>query len=120
MSRPTVVTAAAAHARTPTAATSAAAKTNGSAVAVVVLLNPNPPPPSRAPASVVAAVDLFCGAGGLSEGLRQAGFDVVAAGDHDPDACATYRLNFPEATLVEGDLTARTDRRRLVRQVSQR
>jgi DNA (cytosine-5)-methyltransferase 1 len=52
-------------------------------------------------------VDLFCGAGGLSEGLRQAGFEIVAAADHDPDACATYRLNFADTRLVEGDLTAR-------------
>lgn len=49
-------------------------------------------------------VDLFCGAGGLSEGFRQAGFDVVAAADHDPDACATYRLNFRDAEVLCGDL----------------
>src|SRR4051812_12357947 len=50
------------------------------------------------------AIDLFAGAGGLSEGLRQAGVDVVAASDVDPDACATYRVNFPEAGVVCGDL----------------
>lgn len=49
-------------------------------------------------------VDLFCGAGGLSEGFRQAGFTVVAGVDSDPDACATYRLNFPNASVVCGDL----------------
>lgn len=54
------------------------------------------------------AVDLFCGAGGLSEGLAQAGFEVLAAADHDPDACATYRRNFPATTLVAGDLTSPT------------
>ena len=53
------------------------------------------------------AVDLFSGAGGLSQGLADAGFRVLAAADHDPDACATYRLNFPDAALVEGDLTSR-------------
>lgn len=52
----------------------------------------------------MTAVDLFCGAGGLSQGLTDAGMQVVAAADHDPDACATFRLNFPEAWLVEGDL----------------
>ena len=60
--------------------------------------------PSSGPAQLTA-VDLFCGAGGLSEGLRQAGWEVVVAADHDPDACATYRANFPKAHLVEGDLT---------------
>lgn len=49
-------------------------------------------------------VDLFAGAGGLSEGFRMAGYEVVAAADNDPDACATYRLNFPDATVAWGDL----------------
>jgi len=31
---------------------------------------------------------------------------IVAAADHDPDACATYRKNFPQTTLIEGDLTS--------------
>lgn len=50
-------------------------------------------------------VDLFCGAGGLSAGFRSAGCSVVGGVDHDPDACATYRQNFPEAEVVCGDLT---------------
>jgi DNA (cytosine-5)-methyltransferase 1 len=49
-------------------------------------------------------VDLFCGAGGLSEGFRQAGFDLLAGSDVDPDACATFQLNFPEALTVAGDI----------------
>lgn len=60
------------------------------------------PEPATAPLTVV---DLFCGAGGLSEGLRQSGFAIVAAADHDPDGCATYRLNNPDTVVVEGDLT---------------
>jgi len=49
-------------------------------------------------------VDLFAGAGGLSEGFRQAGFRVVAGSDSDPDAMATYRLNFSEAGAICGDI----------------
>lgn len=49
-------------------------------------------------------VDLFAGAGGLSEGFRMAGFEVVAGADNDPDACATYRMNFPGAVVACGDL----------------
>ncbi|QLG12189.1 DNA (cytosine-5-)-methyltransferase [Deinococcus sp. D7000] len=41
-------------------------------------------------------VDLFCGAGGLSEGFRQAGFRTVLAVDSNPVALRTYRLNHPE------------------------
>lgn len=40
------------------------------------------------------AIDLFCGAGGLSLGLQQAGFEVVLALDSDPIAAATYRASF--------------------------
>jgi DNA (cytosine-5)-methyltransferase 1 len=49
-------------------------------------------------------VDLFAGAGGLSEGFRQAGFSVIAASDNDPDAAATFARNFPEVRLIVGDI----------------
>ena len=62
----------------------------------------------------LAVVDLFCGAGGLSEGFRQAGYTVVAGTDVDPDACATYGLNFPEAEVVCGDLREPTVREKLL------
>ncbi len=41
----------------------------------------------------LSAVDLFCGAGGLSAGLNAAGIEVVAACDHWPAAVETYRRN---------------------------
>lgn len=44
---------------------------------------------------IITAVDLFCGAGGLSHGLQQAGIHVVAGVDSDP-AC-----RFPFETNVE-------------------
>lgn len=49
-------------------------------------------------------VDLFAGAGGISEGFRQTGFRVVAGLDNDPDASATYLRNFPEARAICGDI----------------
>lgn len=49
-------------------------------------------------------VDLFAGAGGLSEGFRQAGYTVLAGSDHDPDAAATYSSNFPGARTIVGDV----------------
>ena len=52
----------------------------------------------------LTAIDLFCGAGGLSQGLRQAQVNVVAGTDNDPDACATYARNFPEASTLCGDI----------------
>lgn len=37
------------------------------------------------------AADLFCGAGGLSLGLEQAGIKVVVGADHDAEALETHR-----------------------------
>ncbi|MBM4273683.1 MAG: DNA cytosine methyltransferase [Deltaproteobacteria bacterium] len=39
------------------------------------------------------AVDAFCGAGGLSLGLKNAGFDIAVAYDNDEKALKTYRHN---------------------------
>ena len=39
------------------------------------------------------AVDLFCGAGGLSLGLERAGFDVLAGADSDEWAVRTHQAN---------------------------
>lgn len=39
------------------------------------------------------AVDLFCGCGGFSLGLKQAGWDVIAAADNWPAALITYASN---------------------------
>jgi DNA (cytosine-5)-methyltransferase 1 len=49
-------------------------------------------------------MDLFCGAGGIAEGFRTAGFEVVGGADLDPDACATFALNFEGAEVIHGDL----------------
>jgi DNA (cytosine-5)-methyltransferase 1 len=50
------------------------------------------------------AIDLFSGCGGLSEGLRTAGFEVVAAFDNDADSVKAYRLNHPNTKVFEGDI----------------
>ena len=52
----------------------------------------------------LAVVDLFSGAGGISEGFREAGFRILSGADVDPDAAATYALNFPEAQTIVGDI----------------
>lgn len=48
----------------------------------------------------LTSIDLFAGAGGIAEGLRQAGFDCLYANDFDRIALDTFQLNHP-STKVE-------------------
>lgn len=45
-------------------------------------------------------VDLFAGAGGMSLGFEQAGFDVAAAVEYDPIHCSTHEFNFPGCASI--------------------
>lgn len=45
------------------------------------------------------AIDLFCGAGGITEGLKQAGFEVIYAVDSNEDCKLNYDANHSDASL---------------------
>lgn len=47
-------------------------------------------------------IDLFAGAGGMSEGFEQAGFTALAANDFDTHSANTFRLNHPHVNFIDG------------------
>lgn len=59
--------------------------------------------------SVPRAVDLFAGAGGLSLGLRWAGFAVASAVELDAWAATTYASNHEGTMVVQADVTRLSD-----------
>ena len=50
-------------------------------------------------------IDLFAGAGGMSLGFEQAGFDVVAAVEKDPIHAAIHEFNFPHCSGFARDIS---------------
>lgn len=56
------------------------------------------------PLSKYTFVDLFCGAGGITQGFSQAGFTPVASLEISPIASATHIKNFPECDHFCGDI----------------
>lgn len=84
---------------------------------VVRVISPGPNPRSEAKSSTIvqemvaatelsrpATVDLFCGAGGLSYGMKEAGMNIVAGIDVDPACRHPFETNV-EAPFHERDLT---------------
>ncbi|KGN98249.1 modification methylase [Porphyromonas gingivicanis] len=49
-------------------------------------------------------ISLFSGAGGLDLGFHKAGFRTVVANEFDKKICPTFRVNFPDVELIEGDI----------------
>lgn len=52
----------------------------------------------------MALISLFSGAGGLDLGFHNAGFVTATANEYDPKICPTYRANFPNVHLIQGDI----------------
>ena len=50
------------------------------------------------------AIDFFCGGGGMTCGLSQAGINVIAGVDFDIEAKATYEINNPRSRFVHSDI----------------
>jgi DNA (cytosine-5)-methyltransferase 1 len=52
----------------------------------------------------LSTIDLFCGAGGITEGFREAGYTCMYANDCMPEAIETFLLNHPETWAEPEDI----------------
>lgn len=52
----------------------------------------------------VLVFDFFSGCGGTSQGFKQAQMDIVLGIDYDKDACQSFKLNFPDAKVINDDI----------------
>ena len=50
-------------------------------------------------------IDLFCGAGGLSLGFQQAGFNIIVGVDNEPVALETFEYNHKGSVALNADLS---------------
>lgn len=65
---------------------------------------------------MLTTIDLFCGAGGLTEGFSQAGFQCLYANDANPIALETFQLNHPN-TWVDSRPIQEVDPRKIRRRL---
>ena len=63
-------------------------------------------------------IDLFAGAGGLSQGFRDAGFDIISAVEINKNLSQTYKENFPKTKIFEKDIIKVKSKSLLVKHLS--
>ncbi len=59
---------------------------------------------AKGPSFPLSTIDLFCGAGGITEGFREAGYQCLYANDCMPQAIETFLLNHPETWAEAEDI----------------
>jgi site-specific DNA-cytosine methylase len=55
--------------------------------------------------ATVNAIDLFCGFGGSSQGIHDAGATLSLAANHDPHSIDVHARNYPEVDHVRADIS---------------
>ena len=65
-------------------------------------------------ANCSTSIDLFCGAGGMTAGFKEAGVKSVMANDIEESACITLKINNPEIPVLCGDITKKEVKETLI------
>ena len=60
------------------------------------------------------SIDLFCGAGGMTLGFKQAGIKSILSTDIETSACLTLKANNPEIPVLCGDVTQDDVKKRII------
>ena len=71
------------------------------------------------PSKDLTSVDLFCGAGGIAEGFREAGFSCLYGNDINPHAIETFAANHP-GSIADNQPIQRVDALQLRRKLGLR
>lgn len=61
------------------------------------------------------SIDLFCGAGGMTAGFKEAGIHSVLSNDIEESACITLKINNPEINVFCGDITQKESKDLIVK-----
>ena len=59
---------------------------------------------------IIKAIDFFCGGGGMSYGMQQAGIKVLAGIDNEENCRATYEANIKKAKFIKADVFKLTEK----------
>lgn len=62
----------------------------------------------------LTCVDLFCGAGGITVGFKNAGIKTLASSDLNEYASKSHNYNFPEIPFIKGDLSNSENKKKII------
>lgn len=61
------------------------------------------------------SIDLFCGAGGLTSGFKEAGIKSILGNDINESACITFKANNPEVQVICDDITKQDVKNQIIK-----
>jgi DNA (cytosine-5)-methyltransferase 1 len=59
-------------------------------------------------------VDLFCGAGGITTGFKNAGIEILVSADFNESAAKSHNYNFPDIPFVKGDISVEKNKKEIL------